>query len=672
MNTTLLHCLMPRQGFLQATRGWTEDRALARAALVTPLAVLAALPLLSLAVPGVGLAARAVVLCLLGLAVVRPAHALLVCAGLASLANPLGTALATPFGFGEPLVLAFVSGWLVHEALWPRRDGPAQQAALTPALLFAATIAASCAVPLFHLPTTAGNPLLALADVWTFLTREFFAGPSRFQTISSGMVLLEGIALFVALVTLARRTDLLATQVARMVVVCAAGAATLNASSLITASLRGGVPITDLMWGDPPIRISFVFPDVNAAGSYFAMTLVLAGGLFLAERQLRPAWGTAFAAMAGALWLTGSRAAFAAVPPAAACVAALEWIRAPSWRRVAVGGLVIVGLSCVSVGWFLRLHDQHRSVATAWSVRVEMGRTALRMFGAHPVFGVGVGRFYGLSARFSSAEIKRLYPRENAHNNFLQILAELGLVGLALFGWLLWAVGCRIWRALRSDRLSPPALGAAGGVIAFLLTCLAGHPLLVPEVSYAFWLVLGLAASLVPEPAQTAVPARAVARRSRRSVVAGALFLFLAVSLPVRARQQAAESIAGGPREGLSDTQVDDEGMSFRWMDARAQLFVPADARAVTLPLRLDPHAIVRSAAVEISLDGRLLSRLVLAGHNWHEFRFIMPSAPPDTNFRRIELRYVPSDETAAADRSRGDSALRIQVGRPRLTGPPS
>jgi thiol-disulfide isomerase/thioredoxin len=42
------------------------------------------------------------------------------------------------------------------------------------------------------------------------------------------------------------------------------------------------------------------------------------------------------------------------------------------------------------------------------------------------VFGVGVGMFYARSSAFISPAFQAVVPRENAHNNYLQILAELG------------------------------------------------------------------------------------------------------------------------------------------------------------------------------------------------------------------------------------------------------
>ncbi len=87
-------------------------------------------------------------------------------------------------------------------------------------------------------------------------------------------------------------------------------------------------------------------------------------------------------------------------------------------------------------------------------------------------------------------------PRENAHNNFLQVLGELGIVGFVPFVWALWAIARVVARSSRAGTLPAPALGGAAGLAAFVLTWLTGHPLLIFEVATAFWLVLGAVAAL--------------------------------------------------------------------------------------------------------------------------------------------------------------------------------
>ena len=90
-----------------------------------------------------------------------------------------------------------------------------------------------------------------------------------------------------------------------------------------------------------------------------------------------------------------------------------------------------------------------------------------------------------------------MYPRgENAHNNFVQIVAEFGLVGGAAIAAVLAVPLLMSWRALAEPDSPPELAGFAGGAAAFLVTCLLGHPLLLPLCLWLFLLVLGTLAGL--------------------------------------------------------------------------------------------------------------------------------------------------------------------------------
>ena len=111
---------------------------------------------------------------------------------------------------------------------------------------------------------------------------------------------------------------------------------------------------------------------------------------------------------------------------------------------------------------------------------------------ANPAFGVGIGRFYSRSGEFSSSGAAQEFPpavHENAHNNFLQILAELGIVGFGVMMWLLWTAAGYGRRLLGADMHDPLRWGLMTGLSAFVLSCLGGHPLLIDEPAFAFWLV---------------------------------------------------------------------------------------------------------------------------------------------------------------------------------------
>jgi len=103
--------------------------------------------------------------------------------------------------------------------------------------------------------------------------------------------------------------------------------------------------------------------------------------------------------------------------------------------------------------------------------RLAMAATGLRIIRAHPILGVGPGL------------VQRVYPawrvdwavREtnpHLHNDALQIAAERGLLGLAMWLWLMAAIVVGAWRVLRYSGAhgegGPEARAAIGALAAFL------------------------------------------------------------------------------------------------------------------------------------------------------------------------------------------------------------
>lgn len=121
--------------------------------------------------------------------------------------------------------------------------------------------------------------------------------------------------------------------------------------------------------------------------------------------------------------------------------------------------------------------------------RVAIYRANLDIVREHPVLGFGFGRY-----RPHAKPYYEPYPaadrKSHAHNNFLHMAAEAGLLGLAAFA-LLYAMILRLgWDAVRATRGTAAAATAAGawlGIVAFLLGGLTQYNFGDNEVAVAMW-----------------------------------------------------------------------------------------------------------------------------------------------------------------------------------------
>ena len=108
--------------------------------------------------------------------------------------------------------------------------------------------------------------------------------------------------------------------------------------------------------------------------------------------------------------------------------------------------------------------------------RPEIYTAALRMWSEFPLMGLGQGGFFRQSAEinFSHSFMLARWGGENAHNYFLQVLVENGLIGFAIMGF---AVIAPFFIVAKRRDLLPSALGLTGLLLANILA----HSLLIRE-----------------------------------------------------------------------------------------------------------------------------------------------------------------------------------------------
>ena len=234
----------------------------------------------------------------------------------------------------------------------------------------------------------------------------------------------------------------------------------------------------------------------NGLGEPLAVCVPLFASLALCVRRGRVALLSGLAAALA--WLAvlqiAERAAFIAVCAglfvlAAATVAAPRF-RPRSPRRAALVALALCACFAFQFAPSPFEQSKHQPVlARLGSTSTDDVNTrarflywgaAFEMWKAHPLKGVGVDNFStripearaAFAARHPDSPLNGLnekYLNAGAHNEYLQILAELGAVGLALFAAFCASLVWAAWRALRTAR-GPLVPGAVASLAVFALS----------------------------------------------------------------------------------------------------------------------------------------------------------------------------------------------------------
>jgi len=223
------------------------------------------------------------------------------------------------------------------------------------------------------------------------------------------------------------------------------------------------------------------FDQPNPYAGYLNMVLPLALGLALwTEGRDRRRWSFAALLIALALLASESRGALLAGGIAVGMMLAVRYarLRAAVWLAVLVGFLLAwAGTLGVTVGPIQHVLDSigfsgvdfgNVTNANFSAVeRVAHWLAGVRMFSAHPLLGVGIGNY--------SAAYPHFHPRgwyaslEHAHNYYINIAAEAGILGLVTYilltGSALW-YSCAATFQARDRVFRGLGLGVLGALIA--------------------------------------------------------------------------------------------------------------------------------------------------------------------------------------------------------------
>lgn len=170
--------------------------------------------------------------------------------------------------------------------------------------------------------------------------------------------------------------------------------------------------------------------------------------------------------------------------------------------------LIILGTGAYITDWsrtaprFNALFQQDPASTLRW----RLYKDVFQMGNQLPLSGSGLGTFAVGYPYFKTILRQGLFP--HAHNDYLEILAETGWLGLSLFlgfvAWVLWRGGGTIIRVLFRQKRSDPAMigrallmtGCLGGMLSLLAHGWVDSNLRIPANALTWFVLCGLAVGL--------------------------------------------------------------------------------------------------------------------------------------------------------------------------------
>jgi O-antigen ligase len=128
------------------------------------------------------------------------------------------------------------------------------------------------------------------------------------------------------------------------------------------------------------------------------------------------------------------------------------------------------------------------------TTRLIIWRDTIPMIMGRPLLGYGPDNFAEPFKRYKSDDLRAFFPDDvlvdKAHNEFLQVAATTGLLGLAAY---LWVFVSYFRNAYRSGGW--PLLALSGGVLAYILQLQTAFTTIATGVT--FWAILGVSVAVM-------------------------------------------------------------------------------------------------------------------------------------------------------------------------------
>ena len=272
-------------------------------------------------------------------------------------------------------------------------------------------------------------------------------------------------------------------------------------------------------------RLNATFTDPNSLGNYtvllFPVFLIFI--FYFKKWYQKTFFGIFFMVLVLMIFLSGSRSAFMGSILSTFVLIIISFTEIKKWFRkrkklafifiIFVSVLIVVFVLILSkkipfvgeIGLFNKLSESITAVLSYYrkdgfieaikaisNYRYIYWQQAVWMFKDYPVAGIGLGTYITELPQYIIKTGANFFQIDFAGNYYLQILAELGVTGFVLVGFIFYLVIKKGYKIIKKgkDKLLPSALLTS--FISMLVVFNLGPHTNIIEMQFTFWLIIGL------------------------------------------------------------------------------------------------------------------------------------------------------------------------------------
>ena len=181
----------------------------------------------------------------------------------------------------------------------------------------------------------------------------------------------------------------------------------------------------------------------------------------------------------------------------AICFLLLHSLKFPKRGRLALFVIVFASLGAISwFGWDTVLAEFRNGFDTTGKLsdgRIQLWTDTLQIIKDFPVFGAGFGSYMSIYPLYKTLAGNAIY--DHAHNDYLELFTDGGIIGFCLAAWFVVAVLWHGWKMIRVRRDQYAILlgiGAISGLVALLGHSLTDFNMHNGAIGFYFFFVCGV------------------------------------------------------------------------------------------------------------------------------------------------------------------------------------